>query len=735
MQNSSFQYLKGVGPKRAEAFASEKIYTPKDLLFCFPRSYIDISATNSLKALAVKLIEEKSSDPFSSNSSSYKTETTVVAKIFSIEKKKYGKKGYVKLIVNDFSGGKAELMFWNNPDYIAKQYQVGDLISISGRAEIDSYNKITFHHPDLQLFDDETEENEINDSISPVYKIHDSWRKVGINSKIIKNIIKSCLDSEVPKIKESLPNSILEKYRFCGIQDAIRLLHFPESREQIKLCNLRMKYEEIFYFELYLALRNRNVIIEEEGVFIPAKSALARSVYESLPFDLTSDQKKVIREIVRDMESGKPMNRLLQGDVGSGKTIVSTLCMLSVIDSGYQAAIMAPTEILAEQHFHTFQKFLEGKNINIVQLVGGQRKKLRTEILERIRSGDAQIIIGTHSLFDSNVEYNKLGLIVIDEQHRFGVDQRAKLKELAKSSHSSKLSPHILVMSATPIPRTLALTVYGDLNVSVIKQLPKNRIPIKTKVVFERALDQSYEFIKQELNGGRQAYIVFPLVEKSEKLELKSAVEHFDYLSQEVFSEYKCGLLHGQMLWYEKEDALKDFLDKKYDILISTTVIEVGIDVPNATIMLINNAERFGLSQLHQLRGRVGRSGYQSYCLLATKDHFQYQLNSRSKDKDSDSKANVIRLKTMERTSDGFEIAEVDLKLRGPGDVLGTRQSGLPTFKFLDLACDGEIVEAAKFDAFEIVKEDPTLTNPQNSILKREYERLYKSEYNYFDIA
>jgi ATP-dependent DNA helicase RecG len=471
----------------------------------------------------------------------------------------------------------------------------------------------------------------------------------------------------------------------------------------------------------------------EQSVVINKKSKLARKLYDNLPFELTDDQKKVIREIMSDMESGKPMNRLLQGDVGSGKTIVALLTMLSVIDDGYQVAIMAPTEILAEQHYHSIKKFTGDLDVNIIELTGGQRKKYRREVLEAIASGEADIIVGTHAMFESSVEYKNLAYIVIDEQHRFGVDQRADLIKRAKSSLPEDKVPHILVMSATPIPRTLSLTLYGDLDVSVIRQMPANRKPIKTKIVFDSEIDKVYDFIRKRVSEGEQAYIVYPLVEKSQKMELKSAVEFYEKLNNDIFPDLKCGLLHGQMFWYEKEEMMRAFLDKKYDILVATTVIEVGIDVPNVTIMVIEDAERFGLSQLHQLRGRVGRSDKQSYCLLVTKDKFSYELKRKDKN-EMEKMAAIVRLRTMEATTDGFEIAEVDLKLRGPGDLMGTRQSGIPDFRFIDLTSDLDIISVARNEAINLIERDPELNLPEHKIVKY-YMYFFQGLQNYYDIA
>jgi ATP-dependent DNA helicase RecG len=493
---------------------------------------------------------------------------------------------------------------------------------------------------------------------------------------------------------------------------------------------------------MILALRRRGNRVQEQGVTIEPRSTKARTLLDRLPFELTSAQKRVLNEIADDFRSGKPMNRLLQGDVGSGKTIVSVFAMLMAVESGFQTLIMAPTEILAEQHYRGISALFEGLGVNVVQLVGGQKKKVRASVQEEIASGRAHIVVGTHALFggmtsknESNLVYHKIGLIVIDEQHRFGVMQRAKLRSMAMDSHGEeRLVPHILVMSATPIPRTLSMTLYGDLDVSIINELPKNRKPIRTKIIFENELRTYFDFIRAEVAKGRQAYIVYPLVEQSEKMELKSAVEHYEHLQTEIFGDLRVGLLHGQMLWYEKDDVMKAFYRREYDVLVATTVIEVGIDVPNATVMLIENAERFGLAQLHQLRGRVGRGAEQSYCFLATKDHFRYHIGKKPEEL-SAARATVLRLKTMEDTNDGFKIAEVDMTLRGPGDILGTRQSGMPEFRYTDLVSDGDIITMARREAFAVIEADPHLRKPEHQKLRASFLASYGSGHGFFDVA
>ncbi len=739
------QYIKGVGPKRAEILAAEGILTPKDLLMYFPRSYIDRNTASTLKSLCHNLINE---NLFEKNVSEinlsadfkFKSEITVIGNIVKKKEHQFGRgRRMLSLEITDGSGSKAKVIFWNSVNYFIQIYSTGQLLAISGKAELDKGKKVQFTHPEIEIIHPEDEKLYREGKIIPKYKVTEAMARVGLNIRLVRQIIASVIDEEINFIRETLPDWLLEKNNFPTLAESVKQLHFPDTPEALLKSRYRLKFEELFYYEISIALKRRKYVNLENGVVIPPKSSRARKLYDSLPFRLTGDQKKVLREIANDFESGRPMNRLLQGDVGSGKTIVSALSMLMAVDAGFQVVIMAPTEILAEQHTSTLGKFFDGLDVEIVQLLGGQKAQLRREILKLIESGKANVIIGTHAVFQAEVSYNKLGFIVIDEQHRFGVEQRAALIGLGKKSHDSEqgsnlLSPHVLVMTATPIPRTLKLTFYGDLDVSVIREMPIGRKPVTTKVAFESKLPEVYEFIKSEIRKGHQAYIVYPLVEKSEKIELKSAVEHYEKLSAEVFPEFSCGLLHGQMLWYEKEDAMKAFLNKEYQILISTTVIEVGIDVPNATMMLIENAERFGLSQLHQLRGRVGRSSAQSYCVLMTKDHFKYQLRNKAV-KEEERKASVIRLRTMEDTTDGFEISEVDLKLRGPGDLLGTKQSGLPDFKFADLIRDTEIIELARDEAFALIKSDPHIRRPENLLLRKAYIKYSKANDNFFDIA
>lgn len=744
---SPLQFVKGVGPKRAEALAQAGILTPRDLLMYIPRSYIDRSSIGNIRTLHRRMLNPDVFDKESRETiEALRSEITIVGAFTKIREHQFGK-GRKMLIAtfSDGSGADANVIFFNFIEYFRRVVKQEEVFAVSGKPDLDKFGKVTFTHPDIERIDPEDEELYKAGKIIPKYTLTQPMKNANIGMRGFRNLVELVIDQEKPNINEVLPASVLHEYNFPNRSEAIEALHFPESAEHLRSAKNRMKFEELFFFELLLALRQQGVKVRDKAPVIPPPSPTARKLMDALPFELTQAQKRVINEIVADMKTDKPMNRLLQGDVGSGKTIVALLTMLMSADNGFQSLLLAPTEILAEQHYQNIKKLLGDMDVNVVQVVGGQKKRARNAVLDEIGSGRAQIIIGTHALFGGSskkdvenlwLQYNKVGLIVIDEQHRFGVMQRAKLRELGVRSHESQtpLAPHVLVMSATPIPRTLSMTLYGDLDVSVINELPKNRKPIITKVVFESGLQKQYDFIRSEIQKGRQAYIVYPLVEESEKLELKAATLALEELQHEVFPEFKLGLLHGQMLWYEKEDAMKAFLNKEYQILVATTVVEVGIDVPNASVMLIQNAERFGLAQLHQLRGRVGRGSEQSYCLLATKDHFAFHMKKKEAEQQEKLSA-IIRLRTMEETTDGFKIAEVDLRLRGPGDVMGTRQSGVPDFTFADLVNDELAIEQAKKAAFGIVASDPHLRKPEHTATRTEFLRQYKSDQNFFDVA
>lgn len=733
-------WLKGLGPRRAAALAESGIHTRRQLLYFFPRAYIDRSSVMTINEL-----RRKGSDTHKTLAMNFAeaaevnvaTEYTVVGTV-ALQKVRKVNSGKELLILelDDGSGSRAELVFFRQTAYFKKQYPPGSILAVSGLPEVNKYGKVSFAHPDIERIEEEDVEDYSSGKLLPKYSMSQKMIQAGITMRLLRKVMADLLEADLWRYREALPSHLLQKYNLMSLQEVIRALHFPRSMVEVQAARVRMKYEELLHFEIVLSLRHRGMKVREKAPVCDKKSLLARRLVDELPFALTNAQKRVIREVAVDMSSGQPMNRLLQGDVGSGKTIVALLSMLVAIDNGLQCVLMAPTEILAEQHYQSILPWCEKLGLTCVSLFGGMRASMRKQRLQAIASGEANIVVGTHALFQESVAYNKLGFVVVDEQHRFGVLQRAALKQRAAESFAAgeEYSPHILVMSATPIPRTLSMTVYGDLDVSVIDELPKNRKPIRTKVVFERELPEVYQFIDNEIASGRQAYIVYPLVEESEKIELKSAVERHEALSTEIFPHRKVGLLHGQMLWYEKEDAMVAFKNKEYDILVATTVVEVGIDVPNATVILIEHADRFGLAQLHQLRGRVGRGAEQSYCLLATKDHFKFHISRQEKEL-AEAKSAIVRLRTMEQTNDGFKVAEVDMTLRGPGDVMGTRQSGMPKFDFADLLTDGPIIEKAREDAKKIVEDDPHLRRPEHLAIREKIVSSFSSDVQFLDIA
>ena len=725
------QFIKGVGPKRADVLAEAGLQTPVDILYAIPYQYVDRNAAASIATLYEKL---RADDLWSGSAqaiASANSEVSLMATVTHAETRSVGKsKKMFTALITDGSEATAQLVFWSYVQHFERTIRVGDTYLVSGIAEYDAQrNTIRFTHPELDKIGADDAERVLQGSILPKYRLSQKLKSAGITMRLMRSIAEQVVDKALLTEVDPFPDAFRHKHNLQPLKAALRALHFPTSHSEIEEARYRMKFEELFFFELMLATRQRNRKSSGRGIKMNVKSPRARGLIDKLPYHLTSAQKRVINEIMRDISSGEPMNRLLQGDVGSGKTIVALLCMLSVVDNGYQALIMAPTEILADQHFRTMRSLLTDSGVSIELMVGGQKRKLRREILSRISSGETHIIAGTHALFESEIEYNKLGLAVIDEQHRFGVAQRAELKRLGSDS---KFEPHFLVMSATPIPRTLSMTLYGDLDVSVIDVLPDNRHPILTQVVYSSQIGSVYQKIRTEVQQGRQGYIVYPLVEKSDKLAFKSAVEYYKMLSEQVFPDLRVGLLHGQMLWYEKDDIMKLFLQKELDILVATTVVEVGVDVPNATVMLIEDAERFGLSQLHQLRGRVGRSIYQSYCYLATKDYFRYAVSNAHAATDRANAA--VRLRTMEETNDGFRIAEVDLKIRGPGDVMGTRQSGLPKFRYADLVTDGPVITAARKEAFATLEADPHLRKEEHGLIRDRLIRDFNQK-SYITVA
>jgi ATP-dependent DNA helicase RecG len=714
------QFIKGIGPARAAALAEVGVRTVRDLLLFSPKGYLDRRTVLPLRQTKMLL----------SGEDGLPEEVTSIVEVrrMDMAQTRNGRKRLVIRVADET--GEASLVFFQGVQYFIKAYQPGELLAISGVPELFG-GVLQWTHPEIEKLDREEERLIHSGRIIPQYRETAKMKSAGLTPRSMRALIEQMIDLYGEEtLTETLSQSILAEHDLMPLAEAVRELHFPSDEARMLRAKERMKFEELFFFELGLALRKEINMTKEPGIAFDIHSGLARRLLDSLGFELTRAQKKTLREILSDMEAPRAMNRLLQGDVGSGKTIVALLAMLVAVDNGYQCAFMVPTEILAEQHLHTLRRMLDGMGLVVVQLVGGQKKRVREEVLQQIRTGSASIVVGTHALFQEEVDYGNLGLVVIDEQHRFGVEQRAMLRNKGRR-------PDILIMTATPIPRTLTMTLYGDLDVSVIDELPANRKPIKTAVRFESGLDDVWKFVRLEVQDGRQAYVVYPLVEKSEKLEAKSAVEHFEYLKTHLFPDLNLGLIHGQMFWYEKEETMRDFLEKRIDILVATTVIEVGIDIPNASVMVVENAERFGLSQLHQLRGRVGRGADQSYCILLTKDHFRYHLRTGMSQNDSrrERKATIRRLQAMVDTNDGFKISEIDLELRGPGDLVGTRQSGVPEFKHANLVTDGPIIEAARNAAFALVERDPDLSLPENAVIKEVFASAARRSMKFADVG
>jgi len=567
-------------------------------------------------------------------------------------------------------------------------------------------------HPEIEILSSFNKESSF---LQPVYPTTETLRKRYLDSKGISKLQKTLVTLGADKIPESLSSKLINDYQLIPKKEAIKQIHFPDNSEALQKARYRLKFEELFYVQLRLLKLKLTRIDKYRGKVLDNTDLLTQFYNEQLPFDLTNAQKRVIKEIYRDMRSGKQMNRLLQGDVGSGKTIVAFICMLTAIGSGAQAAMMAPTEILATQHYNGLKEYADKMGVKIALLTGSTKKSDRKVIHQYLQSGDLNIIVGTHALIEDKVQFNNLGLAIVDEQHRFGVAQRSKLWQKDK-----EVFPHVLVMTATPIPRTLAMTLYGDLDISTIDELPAGRKPIKTVHRYDANRLKVNGFIKQQIDEGRQVYIVYPLIEESEKLDLKHLMDGYESISR-AFPEVPISIVHGKMKAGDKEFEMQRFVKGETKIMVATTVIEVGVNVPNATVMVIENAERFGLAQLHQLRGRVGRGADQSYCILIS----NYKLSKEGK----------IRLETMVRTNNGFEIADVDLKLRGPGDITGTQQSGVLDLLIADLGKDSKILQIARQAAQAALNEDPDLMSSDNRNIKRQIDSLRKTVVNWSRIS
>ena len=727
--DDSVQYLKSVGPKRAESFSNIGIKTIRDLLFYFPSRHLDrTTVLTAAKAYGYMM-------------NGYDGELTVIGKVFEKEKKRFGKKEILKVQFRDETGF-FECVWFRGTKYFYSVFNEGDVFAISSKPDKSKYGALQFIHPDFDRITEEEEKSFLHTGkIIPFYRIPKELKSGNIGDLSLRRIISLAVENYADKVEETLPDEIIRQNKLTSLQDAIRNYHFPESSDKLSSAQKRFKFEELFYLELLVALRKLNYQSKLVGNKMSIKTNLVQSFLKTLPFELTKAQLKVLGEIKNDLLSEKPMNRLLQGDVGSGKTIVSLIAMLIAVDNGYQAAIMAPTEILADQHaknISTMMKKLHDqyskKEIRVSLLLGGQKKSEREKRLQEIELQEADIVVGTHALLEEKVIYKNLGLVVIDEQHRFGVRQRAKLQSKGKT-------PEVLVMSATPIPRTISMTIYGDLDVSVIDEMPKNRKPIKTVLRGESRLPEIFKFIIEKKKEGYQTFIVYPLVEDSDKLELKAAETFYEELRNSQLKNLNLGLIHGRMSWQEKEEKMLLFLKKEFDVLVSTTVIEVGIDIPDANIILINDAHRFGLSQLHQLRGRVGRSDKQAYCVLVTKDEIvQYNIQLRLEleylsSSMLDKFKSAIRLQTMVKTNNGFEIAETDLKMRGPGDIFSTKQSGFPDLKYADIVRDVELISLTKNIAFDLINKDPSLSSESSVIIRKNLIKHYSDNLQYAKIA
>jgi ATP-dependent DNA helicase RecG len=581
-------------------------------------------------------------------------------------------------------------VWFNSLRWISTVFEKGDKVAFHGQPQ--RYGRVfSMVHPDFDKLGDEGTALDTGRIIS-LYPGGAKFQRVGLSSRAFRRIIHGLFREHGRAIPEILPQSIREANDLMDGNVALRAIHFPKSHAELEAAQKRLKFEEFFFMQLLLALNRKQKMEKPTGIVFEKTGPLGRVFLEEvLPFELTKGQVGALEDISADVRSGHQMTRLLQGDVGSGKTVVAVAAMLQAIDAGFQAAFMAPTEILAEQHFKSVRNYLAPLDVDVRLLVGAQKKSVRQEILAGLASGVTKITVGTHALIEKQVQFQKLGLAVIDEQHRFGVMQRAKM-------FTKGAAPHILLMTATPIPRSLAMTIYGDLDVSVMREMPAGRRRIETWLRFKNRRDEVLAFLRKELESGRQAYVVYPLVEESEKLDLKDAISGYEQLQKEL-SPHAVGLIHGRMTTDEKEAAMRSFNSGEIEVLVATTVVEVGVDVPNATVMMIEHAERFGLSQLHQLRGRVGRSHHQSYCILMA----DFKRSAEAKE----------RLEAMVRTTDGFEISEADLRLRGGGDVFGTRQSGLPELKIADVITDQRILQAARKAAFRLAEEDPHLRDPK----------------------
>lgn len=688
-------YVNGVGPTKKQILNKELgIMTIGDMLEYYPYKYVDRSRIYTISSLTQDM-----------------SFVQVKGRILSFETFQMGVKK--KRLVAHFGDGTGvvDLVWFSGTQYITKNFKVGIDYIVFGKPTIFG-GRFQFTHPEIE----KAENLQLSQmGMQPYYVTTEKMKNSGLTSRSMEKIAKAIL-TKMPELSETLPDYITTPLHLVSRDTAVRNVHYPKSQQDMQKARERLKFEELFYVQLNILRYTANHRRKYKGYMLPRIGEHFRDFFsKNLKFELTGAQKRVMHEIQADMNTGRQMNRLVQGDVGSGKTLVALMAMLIAVDNGFQACIMAPTEILAEQHLATVQEFLKGLDVKVELLTGIVKGKKRKEVLEQLVTGEIDILVGTHALIEETVLFKNLGLAVVDEQHRFGVAQRAKL--WAKNENP----PHILVMTATPIPRTLAMTIYGDLDVSVIDELPPGRKPIQTLHKYDNQTTTLFNGIRQQIGLGRQVYIVYPLITESEKIDLKNLEEGYEYL-QKVFPEYKMSKVHGKMKSAEKEEEMQKFISGETQILVATTVIEVGVNVPNASVMVIMDAQRFGLSQLHQLRGRVGRGADQSYCILVTGHELAQETRKR--------------MEIMTETNDGFRIAEADLKLRGPGDLEGTQQSGLAfDLKIADIARDGQLVQLARDEAQKIIDDDPECSSPHHAMLWRRLNELRKDDVDWAQIS
>ena len=691
---TQMQFIKGVGPKLSELLAKRGVKNVEDALYLLPHRYEDRRELRPIAGLRPGFTEVFTGRVVSAEMSSTK-----------------GGRRFFEAMVADDSASVVLKWFNCNPTFMKRIWKTGKIGVFTGEVSQFGYQR-EVHHPDVEWLAEGQNVQEVLAAdpvnfgrIVPVYPLTE-----GLSQKVMRKVMREVVDGFLPYVQEFIPSTLLASMRLPGLRQSLRDIHMPS--QDVKLEDLNegrttahraIAFDEFFFWELGLALKKRGVMLEE-GIAFQVTHRYTKPLARLLPFELTAAQRRVLSEIKNDMMAPHPMHRLVQGDVGSGKTLVALMAALVAVENGYQVAIMAPTEILAEQHWHTIHRWCSDLGISTVLMTAGMKGKQKAESLAKIADGSAQIVIGTHAVIQEKVEFARLGLGIIDEQHRFGVLQRGILRKKG-------CDPDILVMTATPIPRTLAMTLFGDLSLSVIDALPPGRTPVETRIFFESRRSQAYDIIRAEIAQGHQAYVIYPLVEETEKSDLKAATQMAEHLEKDIFPELRIGLLHGRMSPEDKEAIMGSFKACELDILVATTVIEVGIDVPNATVMVIEHAERFGLSQLHQLRGRVGRGVAKSRCILLTPGRL--------------SEDGEKRLKVMESTNDGFRIAEADLEIRGPGDFLGTRQSGMPDFRVANILRDASILEQARQTAFDLLEHDPELSSPDNANLREELLRRW----------